>query len=75
MITLIFFPEAGSEMALLFFLAKNSLHGMMQPVPQSLLPEIKFPQSPFRIEDFNPKSIKKGEIVKKLYNFKNGRIP
>jgi hypothetical protein len=40
LITLILFPEAGPEMALPFFLAKNSLHGMMQPVPQSLLPEL-----------------------------------
>jgi hypothetical protein len=40
MITLILFPEAGPEMALPFFLAKNSLHGMMQPVPQSFLPEV-----------------------------------
>jgi hypothetical protein len=43
MITLIFFPEAGPEMALPFFLAKNSLHGMMQPVPQSLLPVVHNP--------------------------------
>jgi len=33
------------------------------------LPESEFPQSPFRIEDFNPKSVKTGEIVGKVYGF------
>jgi len=27
------------------------------------------------MEDFNPKSIKYGEIVKKVNNFRNGLIP
>jgi hypothetical protein len=36
---------------------------------------LQFPQSSFRVEDFNPKSIKSGEIVGKVYNFKNGEIP
>lgn len=28
----------------------------------------------FKVDDFNLKSIRIGEIVKKLYNFKNGYI-
>jgi hypothetical protein len=45
------------------------------PLFRLFLPEIEFPQSSFRIEDFIPKSMKSGEIVRKVYNFKNVLIP
>jgi hypothetical protein len=56
MITLIFFPKAGPEMALPFFLARNSLHGMMQPVPQSFLPERVIFEFDLTMQYFNCKS-------------------
>jgi len=38
------------------------------------LPVIQFSESTHRIEDFNPKSIKRREIVGKVYNFQVGRF-
>jgi hypothetical protein len=37
------------------------------------LPVIEFSKSNHPIEDFNPKSIKIGEIIGKVYKFKNGK--
>jgi hypothetical protein len=35
---------------------------------------IEFSKSTHQIEDFNPKSLKIGESVGKVYNFKKGQI-
>ena len=46
-----------------------SHNGQYQERPR-LLPVIQFSKSTRQIQDFNPKSIKSGEIVGKVYNFK-----
>ena len=42
---------------------------------QRVIPEIHFSESTCQIEDFNPKSIRIGEIVRKVYNVNNLKIP